>query len=184
MARDRRTRWQQANPTQNGSANGSNARHLFYEARALETALAERAIHALRPMEDSPLPSGARIQRQQSSFAVQISAERGLTLQDQLTPEALAGITNPCSYAASQRCGDTMRQRRVQAFEVPSARSPGTPPVVGVMTPYAFSSTPMDLQDWTLEITAGGVTAVCFGGGLTAHFSREQFLVAGRWPKP
>jgi hypothetical protein len=172
-------------PLESGSRFGrAHQRHLFYGARALETALAERAFHALRPIEDSPLPSGARIQRQQSAFTVQISAERGLTLQDHLTPEALACITNPCSYADSQRCGDAMRERRVQAFESPSARSPDTPPVVGVLTPDAFCSTPMDLQDWILEITAGGVTAVCFGGGLTAHFSREQFLVAGRWPKP
>ena len=65
-----------------------------------------------------------------------------------------------CSYAANQRCGDAMRERSVQAFEVPSARSPQTPPVVGVLTPYAFSSTPFDFQDWSLEITAEGVTAV------------------------
>ena len=172
-------------PLESGSRFGrAHQRHLFYGARALETALAERAFHALRPIEDSPLPLGARIQRQQSAFAVQFTAERGLALQEHLTPEALAGITNPCSYAASQRCGDAMRERGVQAFEAPSARSPHTPPVVGVMTPYAFSSTPMDLQDWTLEISADGVTAVCFGGGLTAHFTREQFLVTGRWPKP
>jgi hypothetical protein len=53
-----------------------------------------------------------------------------------------------------------------------------------VMTPFAFSSTPFDFQDWTLEITAEGVTAVCFGGGLTAQFTRAQFLVDGRWPTP
>jgi hypothetical protein len=116
------------------------------------------------------------------AFAVQISAERGLVLQQHLTAEGLAGITDPCSYAASQRCGDAMRERRIQAFEVPSARSPETPPVVGVLTPYAFSSTPFDLQDWSLEISAEGVIAISFAEGLTAQFTREQFLVAGRWP--
>ncbi|MBE9155160.1 hypothetical protein [Cyanobium sp. LEGE 06113] len=60
---------------------------------------------------------------------------------------------------------ESLRERSVQAFEVPSARSPQTPPVVGVLTPpYAFSSTPFDVQHWTLEITTEGVTAVCFGG--------------------
>ena len=96
----------------------------------------------------------------------------------------LDGITDPCSYTASQHCGDGMLNRQVQAFEAPSARSPETQPVVGVMTPFAFSSTPFDFQDWTLEITAEGVTAVCFGGGLTAQFTRAQFLVDGRWPTP
>ena len=130
-------------PLASGSRFGrAHQRHLFYGARALETALAERAFHAL------------------------------------------AAITDPCSYAASQRCGDAMRERGVQAFAVPSARSPQTPPVVGVLTPYAFSSTPFDLQDWTLEISAEGVTAVSFGGGLTGTFAREQFLVEGRWPRP
>jgi len=145
---------------------------------------AERSFHALRQLEGSTLPAGGRIQRQQTAFAVEISAERGLTLPRLLTPEALAAITNPTSYSASQRCGDAMRERQVQAFEVPSARSPETPPVVGVITPYAFSSTPFDFHDWTLEITAKQVTTVCFGGGLSAEFTREQFLVAGWWPVP
>jgi hypothetical protein len=135
-------------------------------------------------LEGSPLPAGGRIQRQQTAFAVEINAERGLALQQHLTPEALDGITDPCSYTASQHCGDGMRNRQVQAFEAPSARSPQTQPVVGVMTPFAFSSTPFDFQDWTLEITAEGVTAVCFGGELTAQFTRAQFLVDGRWPTP
>ena len=75
-----------------------------------------------------------------------------------------------------------MRERRIQAFEVPSARSPETAPVVGVLTPHAFSSTPFDLLDWSLEISADGVIGICFAGGLTAQFTREQCLVAGRWP--
>ena len=170
-------------PLESGSRFGrAHQRHLFYAARSLETAMAERAFHALRLLQGSPLPVGARIQRQQMAFAVQISAERGLVLQQHLTAEGLAGITDPCSYAASQRCGDAMRERRIQAFEVPSARSPETPPVVGVLTPYAFSGTPFDLQDWSLEISAEGVIAISFAEGLTAQFTREQFLVAGRWP--
>jgi hypothetical protein len=56
--------------------------------------------------------------------------------------------------------------------------------VVGVLTPDAFTSTPFDFQDWSLEITAEGVTAVSFGGGLTGAFPRERFLVEGRWPGP
>jgi hypothetical protein len=172
-------------PLASGSRFGrAHQRHLFYGARALETALAERAFHALRQLEDSPLPVGSRIQREQTAFSVQISAERGLALQEHLTAEALAAITDPASYNASQRCGDAMRERQVQAFEVPSARSPESPPVVGVMTPYAFSSTPFDLHDWTLEISGEGVTAVSFGNALTAHYPRELFLVDGCWPVP
>lgn len=172
-------------PLESGSRFGrAHQPHLFYGARALETALAERAFHALRQLEDSPLPAGSRIQREQTAFSVQISAERGLALQEHLTAEALAAITDPASYNASQRCGDAMRERQVQAFEVPSARSPESPPVVGVMTPYAFSSTPFDLHDWTLEISGEGVTAVSFGNALTAHYPRELFLVDGCWPVP
>jgi hypothetical protein len=77
-----------------------------------------------------------------------------------------------------------MRERRIQAFEVPSARSPETPPVVGVLTPYAFCSTSFDLQDWSLEINSEGVIGICFAGALTAQFTKEQFRVAGRWPGP
>lgn len=170
-------------PLESGSRFGRlHQRHLFYGARSVETALAERAFHALRMLEASPLPPGARIQRLQSAFSVTITTPRGLALHTHLSPEILSAITNPCSYAASQRCGDAMRERGIQAFEVPSARSPQTAPVVGVLTPYAFSSTPFDFQDWTLEINAEGVTAVSFGGNLTGAFTREQFLVNGQWP--
>ena len=172
-------------PLEIGSRFGRvHQRHLFYGARAMETALAERAFHALRLLEGSPLPTGARILRPQTAFTVEISAERGLAMQRQLDPEALAAITDPCTYTASQRCGDALRERGVQAFEAPSARSGPSPPVVGVLTPYAFSSTPFDFQDWTLEITAEGVMAVSFGGGLSAEFPRERFLVGGQWPGP
>jgi hypothetical protein len=172
-------------PLESGSRFGrAHQRHLFYGAAALETALTERAFHALRQLEDSPLPAGRRIQRHQTAFAVQINTERGLALQEHLDAEALAAITDPTSYTASQRCGDAMRERQVQAFEVPSARSPESPPVVGMVTPYAFSSTPFDRHDWTLEISAEGVTAVSFGNALTAHYSRELFLVDGCWPVP
>jgi RES domain len=177
------------------AADGTRLNHILNAARRVvfkgldssfahlsANAMAERAFHALRQLEGSPLPAGGRIQRQQTAFAVEINAERGLALQQHLTPESLDGITDPCSYAASQLCGDGMRKRHVQAFEAPSARSPETQPVVGVMTPFAFSTTPFDFQDWTLEITAEDVTAVCFGGGLTAQFTRAQFLVDGRWP--
>jgi hypothetical protein len=99
-------------------------------------------------------------------------------------PQRLAAITDPSSYAASQRCGDAMRERRIQAFEVPSARSAEPAPVVGVLTANAFSNTPFDLQDWSLEINADGVIGISFAGGLAAQFTREHFLVAGRWPGP
>ena len=114
-------------PLESGSRFGrAHQRHLFYAARSLETVLAERAFHALRQLQGSPLPVGARIQRQQTAFAVMISAMRGLVPQQHLTAEALASITDPCSYGASQRCGDAMREHRIQAFEVPSIRSPET----------------------------------------------------------
>lgn len=172
-------------PLISGSRFGrTHQRHLFYGARALETALTERSFHALRMLEDSPLPRGCRVRRLQTAFTVEITAERGLSLQKHLTAEALATITDPSSYEASQRCGDAIRERGVQAFEVPSARSPQTPPAVGVLTPYAFSSTPFDFQDWSLEISAEGVTAVSFAGGLQGTYTRDQFLVDGIWPVP
>ncbi len=43
---------------------------------------------------------------------------------------------------------------------------PPIPTDLLLLTPYAFSSPPFDVQDWTLEITSEGVTAVCFGGAL------------------
>jgi hypothetical protein len=153
-------------------------------SRSIDTALAEKAFHALRLLEGSPLPSGARIRRQQSAFEVELETERGLQLQERLSAEALTAITDPCRYGASQRCGDAMRERGVRAFVVASARLPEGAPNVGVLTPYAFRSTPYDVSDWTLEITAEAVTAVSFAGGIGGRFQRQRFLVDGRWPDP
>ena len=41
---------------------------------------------------------------------------------------------------------------------------------------------PFDFQDWFLGISAEGVTAVSFAGGLKGTFARERFPVEGRWP--
>lgn len=143
-------------PLVNGSRfSAADTRELFYAARSLATVLAERAFHALRLLEGSPLPEGRCIHRQQTSFSVQIHTERGLRLQ-----------------------------HGIQAFEVPSARVPQEAPCVGVLTPYAFGSTPFDFQDWTLEVRADGVTFASFGQSQVVSLPREQFLVAGRWPGP
>ena len=53
---------------------------------------------------------------------------------------------------------------------------------MGVLTPYAFVSTPFDFHDWTLEVLADGVTFASFGQSQVVFLPREQFLVAGRWP--
>jgi hypothetical protein len=157
---------------------------LFYAARSLATVLAERAFHALRLLEGSPLPQGRSIHRQQTSFSVQVQTSRGVRLQECLDDQRLAEVTDPCSYAVSQRVGLQLRELGVQAFEVPSARVPREAACVGVMTPYAFASTPFDFQDWNLEVRVDGVTFASFGQSQVMSLAREQFLVAGRWPGP
>jgi hypothetical protein len=159
-------------------------REMFYGARSLATVLAERAFHALRLLEGAPLPPGKAIHRQQTSFHVDIQVQRGLQLQHCLEESALQAVTDPCSYAASQRLGREMRQLGVEAFEVPSARAPQEAPCVGVLSVMAFSSTPFDFQDWTLEIRPEGVTFASFGLSQVITLKREQFLVKGRWPGP
>jgi ribulose-5-phosphate 4-epimerase/fuculose-1-phosphate aldolase len=63
-------------PLVNGSRfSAADTRELFYAARSLATVLAERAFHALRLLEGSPLPEGRCIHRQQTSFSVQIHTE-------------------------------------------------------------------------------------------------------------
>jgi len=172
-------------PLANGSRfSPADTRELFYAARSLATVLVERAFHALRLLEGSPLPAGRCIHRQQSSFSVQIHTERGLRLQHYLDEQMLAAVVDPCSYGASQVLGRELRQHGVQAFEVPSARVPQEALCVGVLTPYAFASTPFDFQDWMMEVRADGVTFASFGHSQVVSLTREQFLVAGRWPGP
>jgi|LakMenE27Jul10ns_1017307.scaffolds.fasta_scaffold00050_20 hypothetical protein len=47
------------------------------------------------------------------------------------------------------------------ACELPSACSPEKAPVVGLLTPYPFSSKPFDFQDCSLKISAEGVIGIC-----------------------
>ena len=162
----------------------ADERELFYAARALSTVLAERAFHALRLLEGSALPAGKVIQRQQTSFQVEIAAGRGLQLQHCLPVAELAAVTDPCSYRASQALGRELRQLNVEAFEVPSARAPLELPCVGVLSPAAFISTPFDFQDWALEIRPDGVTFASFGLSQVITLLRDQFLIDGRWPGP
>ena len=172
-------------PLRSGSRfTAADQRELFYGARGLGTVLAERAFHALRFQEGSPLPAGKVIQREQTSFQVEIDGQRGLQLQHCLSATDLAAVTDPCSYHASQALGRQMRQLDVEAFEVTSARAPLEPPCVGVLTPAAFASTPFDFQDWALEIRPDGVTFASFGLSQVFTLLREQFLVGGRWPDP
>jgi hypothetical protein len=69
-------------PLRSGSRfTAADQRELFNGARGLTTVLAESAFHPLRLLEGLPLPAGKVIQRQQTSFQVEIAAERGLQLQ-------------------------------------------------------------------------------------------------------
>ena len=164
-------------PLRSGSRfTAADQRELFYGARGLGTVLAERAFHALRFLEGSPLPVGKVIQREQTSFQVEIAVQRGLQLQHCLSAADLAAVTAPCSYQAGQALGRQMRQLDVEAFEVPAC--------VGVLTPAAFASTPFDFHDWALEIRPDGVTFASFGLSQVFTLLREQFLVEGRWPDP
>lgn len=131
----------------------------------------------------SAAAAGKVIQRQQTSFQVEIDVQRGLQLQHCLSAADMAAVTDPCSTHASQTLGRQMRQLAVEAFEVPSARAPLEPPCVGVLTPAAFA-TPFDFQDWALEIRPDGVTLASFGHSQVVTLLREQFLVEGGWPDP
>ena len=86
-----------------------------------------------------------------------ISAERGLVLQHHLTAHVLTAIVNPSIDVTSQRYCDAMRQRRSAGLRGPCGPLTGdSSRLVGVLTPYAFSSLPFDLLDWSLEISASG----------------------------
>ena len=54
---------------------------LFDAELSMVTVLVERAIHALRWLEGTPLHAGRCIHRQQTSFSVPIHTECGLRLQ-------------------------------------------------------------------------------------------------------
>lgn len=52
---------------------------------------------------------------------------------------------------------------------------PEEAPCVGVLSPYAFISSPFDFQDWQLEIRGEGVTFVSFGLSQVVSLPRCSF---------
>ena len=104
------------------------------------------------------MPAGKVIQREKTSFHVEIDVQLGLQLQHGLSAADLAVVTDPCSDQASQAVGIQMRQLDVEAFEVPSARAPLEPPCVGVLTPAAFASTPFDTRSRHLGLASRQLT--------------------------
>ena len=89
-----------------GRAGPKDAALLGGRVGSLGTVLAERASHALRLLEGSPLPAGRCIYRQYPSLSVQINSERSFLLQHCLVePKAMARSTAllPMSVPAVKR---------------------------------------------------------------------------------
>ena len=119
-------------PLRSGSRfTAADQRELFYGARGLGTVLAERAFHALRLLDGSPLPAGKVIQRQQTSFQVEITVARGLQLQHSLFSVQLAAVPIPAATKPARRWGGSSVSSKWRPSKCPRRARPWSHPAWG-----------------------------------------------------
>lgn len=171
-------------PLRHGSRFGSRqSRGMFYGSRSRNGCLVEGAFYALLFWEGLIDPPPAPIRRRQTLFSVLLKASRGLQLQAIADQAVQATLRDPLAHGPTQQLGAWMRDRGIEAFEYPSARSSEALVQVGVLTPAVFQSTPFDHVEITAELSADHVSFLCHDDGQLHPFPRDLFLIDGQLPR-
>jgi len=174
-------------PLLHGSRFGSRQEpSLFYGSKRLPTLLAEAAYYRFvfwTGMETPPL--SGRLLTQHTVFRARYRTDHGLRLQNPPCAEHEPILTDPSNYRPTQRLGTSLRKAGVRAFEFVSARDRAHGVNVALFEPDAlFSRKPLSMQPWLCETRD---RTVRFSASSTAdlhEFAIDQYLVAGRLPRP
>lgn len=174
-------------PLRHGSRFGTRAeRSIWYGADGILTAFAEVAFYRLLFLEETAADLEP-VMVDVSAFQAQVSTPQGVDLTQEPFAGFEAEISSRVSYAASQQLGRDMRAAGLEAFRYRSARDRARGTNVGLFTPRAFASPlPDPPQTWycvftrrTVEFSQRNVFE-----HRTHVFSREQFEVEGKLPRP
>ncbi len=173
-------------PLDNGSRfGGRDERSLFYGAKSVESALAERSYYQLvffagtaAPLAASPISWTA--------FAAEISTDKGIDLTTGPFRDFRDRISSPTQYADSQSLGRRMRAFGIEAFTYQSARCPRQGTNVALFEPVFKHTTPKNSQTWqclvvgdACELIAVNTTPV-----IRHRFTRASFEIEGKLPAP
>ena len=159
-------------------------RGLFYGSRSRFGCLLEAAYYTLvfQNGPESPFPKNSATRK--TLFHVEITATKGLKLQQHASPHLQEKLRSPVDYSFCQNHGQQMRDAGIQAFEYHSARSNNDVVQIGVISCCIFRSTPFDQVDIQVEANANQVAFHCLDDHSVSHFERGQFFIHGSLPQP
>jgi len=174
-------------PLKHGSRFGKKIHpSIFYGSNKIETAFAELAYYRFVYYDGmQTAPKKKQKVTQHTSFSIDLKAEQGLLLNEQPFKRYKNDISNPESYGSSQKTGEEMRGKGVEAFSYFSARVKEEVNF-GIFNCTAISSyMPNELKHWNCITRDSSVTIRCLDARWSSMiFERKQFLVDGILPSP
>jgi len=174
-------------PLKHGSRFGKKIHpSIFYGSKKLEAAFAELAYYRF-VYYDGVLSAPKKKQKitQHASFSVELKSKKGVALNQPPFNKLKNRISNPASYNDSQKIGEEMRKKEVEAFTYFSARAAGEVNV-GIFSCKALSSNfPKALKHWSCITRDKSVTIRSLDDRWSSiSFEIDQFLVDGALPSP
>jgi hypothetical protein len=174
-------------PLLHGSRFGqSHEASLFYGSLSIETVLFESAYYRLLFWQGMTVPPKHPIRANHTLFSAHYDCLNGIKLHQPPFNAWEADLTDRCSYAVTQKLGNSMRIAGVEAFEFTSARDTNNGLNVALFTPLAFAAdaVPLMCQSWRSETTDVGVNFYCRNNGSKRDFNLATFLVGSILPMP
>lgn len=173
-------------PLKHGSRFGGRFEpSLFYAAMDRSSLLAESAYYRFVFRSGLEAPFERPLATSHTAFAVRISTECGVALDEPPFSAFQELFLSPTDYQSSQALGAALRSEGVQAIIYRSARDPKYGRNVGLYTPSALASQRPEQQvSWRCEVS----DTLCLWREQGSHsvitIPVEQFLAGGSLPKP
>ena len=174
-------------PLNHGSRFGKKIHpSIFYGSKNIEAAFAELAYYRF-VYYDGMMTSPKKQQKvtQHTSFNVDLQAEKGIALDESPFNKHKYRISDPANYDVSQKIGEEMRDKGVEAFSYFSARAVNEVNL-GIFTCKAIKSlVPDALNHWSCITRDKNVTIRSLDDRWSSiSFELEQFLIDGVLPSP
>ena len=174
-------------PLKHGSRFGEKIHpSLFYGSLNLDAAFAELAYYRFVYYDGMMVaPKKKQKVTQHTSFRVDTQTKRGLALTEHPFGQYKSTISDPISYAISQKLGEEMRELDVEVFSYYSARAKNEVNV-GIFTCGAITSQKLSvLNHWSCITRKDRVTIRSLDDRWhNLSFEFNQFLVDGKLPSP
>ena len=174
-------------PLKHGSRFGKKIHpSIFYGSKNIEAAFAELAYYRF-VYYDGMMTAPRKKQKvtQHTSFSVHLDTQKGVMLDEPPFKKHKKIISDPASYVVSQKLGEEMREKGVQAFSYFSARAEGQINV-GIYNCQAIScKEPNEINHWSCITRERSVTIRNLDDRWRSiSFAIEQYLVDGVLPSP